>query len=413
MKLIYDKPTSQDAENVLKRVRQLAELRWTPARQFPTAYIFEDEFGQKSTQTTFTQAWLTQKGTPYSGVRIHEKFIGYNVSLETFMTALQNPNSVLYTRPQHKMMRGMSSYYGTVCAVFVSYAFDLPYRVPCTEWPDIPGIRKVDTENLDDLRLCDLLLKPGKHIALITAIGRDEAGHVREITVSEETEPNARVLTFSPEAFRGFWVDCPLGKFDVLRLPEIPHVTYTPTPYVHLEGDPELPVPEANKDFLPDFGDKFNCELGEEVSFTVFTDGWDEIAVTAPDGVITLPIKGGRASFTPKTPGKYSAVCRAAGRESAPVSWYVTAMELEAEKTFYAPGEPIRVTVRDPGGNEAFAYNISTEQFLSKKNGLFSAPTADGTLELPGMPEGSYRAFVVAKNEYGCYRSTRIGFTVR
>ena len=35
MKLIYDKPTSQAMENVLKRAAQLRELRWTPIRRFP------------------------------------------------------------------------------------------------------------------------------------------------------------------------------------------------------------------------------------------------------------------------------------------------------------------------------------------------------------------------------------------
>ncbi|MBQ7566455.1 MAG: hypothetical protein IJT18_04985, partial [Oscillospiraceae bacterium] len=330
------------------------------------------------------------------------------------MTALRNPNSVLYTRPQHKMMRGMSAYYGSVCAVYVSYAFGMPYRVPCTEWPDYPGIRQVDTADLDELRLCDILLKPGVHIEMITGIGRDEAGHVREISVSEETEPTCRVTTFTPESFRHFFLENPEWKYIVLRLPEIPDVPYTPSPFVHLEGDPDLPEPQINEAFLPDFGDKFNCELGEEVSFTVLQDGWDEIAVALPAGGETaLPVKGGRAAFTPDAPGFYRAVCRAAGRESAPVSWYVTGMELDIDKVFFAPGEPIRVKVRNPAGDKAFAYNISTEQMLSKKNGLFAAPTADGTLELPGMPAGTYRAFVVAKNEYGCYRSTRVGFTVR
>lgn len=406
MKLIHDQPENQGVANALKRAKQISDLRWVPVRQFPLTSAYAPKM--------WSAARRPRIGVPYSGVRIHEKFVGFNVSLETFMTAMQNPNSVLYTKPQQNMGAGMAAYYGSVCAVFVSYALDMPYRVPTAEWPDEPYVERVDDSDLDNLRLCDILVCRNVHVALITDIARDENGHVQWITVSEEARPLCRVEAYTAPEFRRAWLDDPEEPYFVIRLKDFSHVTYTPSPYVPLEGDPELPLPEVNTAFLPDFGDKFNCEAGEKVSFTVFESGWDEIVATDPEGkTIRLPVENGTAAFTPMTPGRYTAVCRSGGRESKPVSWYVTDMILLQEKTVYAAGEPIRVTLSNPAGEPAFAYNISTEMYRSVKNGFFDRPTAHGELELPGRAPGSYRAFVVARNEYGAYRSTRINFTVR
>ncbi|MBQ7566454.1 MAG: hypothetical protein IJT18_04980 [Oscillospiraceae bacterium] len=413
MKLIHDKPTSQGMENALKRAAQLRDLRWTPVRQFPCTYLLRALGAEKQTAYNgWHEPYRAHYGIPYSGSRVQEKFVGYNVSIDTFMTALQNPNSVLYTEPQFKRGSCMNSYYGTVCSVFTGYALCVPYRVPCREWPELPYIERVDYRSPDDLQLCDLLIThTAGHIVMVTDIARDESGRVREITVSEETPPSCLSLPYTPEAFTGYWIDNPFCRCTVYRCTDFSRVTYKPNPYIPLPGDPELPVLHPDPTFLPDLGDRFNCEVGEKVSFTVLKGERKEISVTEPDGAtVTLPVQSGRAAFRPLKTGFYRAVCDGAGE---PVSWYVTGMTLEQERNVFAPDETIRARVHNPNGDPVFAYNISTEEFDSVKNGVFAEKITDGVLEFPALKPGSYRIFVVAKNEYGCYRSTRISVTVR
>ena len=92
--LTHDVPRSQGVENVLKRARQMTEFQWTPIKKCPVG-LFIQPVEWKEFVRTHLPAWFPQKGLIYSSVRHLEKFIGYNVSLETFVTALANPESVL------------------------------------------------------------------------------------------------------------------------------------------------------------------------------------------------------------------------------------------------------------------------------------------------------------------------------
>ena len=99
-------------------------------------------------------------------------------------------------------------------------------------------------------------------IAVITDIERDVNGRVAYITVSESNVPFVIATRFTPEEFRGYWLE---NDYFIYRRDDLDRITYTPSPYVHLEGDPDLAVPELNRSLQPHFGNKANYMLGEEV----------------------------------------------------------------------------------------------------------------------------------------------------
>ena len=408
MKIIYDQPKTQGQANVLKRARQLVEFTFTPVEQFPVNYIFR----QKGAPTfyvhnTWHTAYKPIHGVPYSSVRLHEKYVGYNVSFETFYTAAQNPNSVLYTKSQQGIGKGMAAFYGTVCSGFASYACELPSRWQCSRWPKLPGIQKVDTsETLDGLQLCDLVLCATTHIAIITGIGRDEEGHVRRIQVSEEVEPSCICNEYTDENFRPRWLENPREHYEIYRWPGIENVTYTPSPYVPLEGDPELEMPPINRAFMTDYGDKANFQKGDTVPFSVFQPEWETIAVTLPDGTEQLlEIQDGKAAMKCLLPGHYTACCKAGDRESQCVQWIVTDLKLQAESTIVAPKQALRFTLSSTANDPVVAYILQTETW-NIKDQCFLECDANGILETKPAKPGTYTAFVLAKNEYGLYRST-------
>ena len=145
--------------------------------------------------------------------------------------------------------------------------------LPCSRWPREPGVFKPDLASLNDLSLCDIVLKVGDHIAIVTGIQRDAEGNVRLITVSEETPPSCIATDYTPEEFRAFWLE---KGYEIYRYADLDRIPYTPDPYVYVEGDPDLPVPPVNKAFMADYGDKANYMLGESVLFSVFEPEWTE-----------------------------------------------------------------------------------------------------------------------------------------
>ena len=411
MQLYPDKPISLGVENALKRAKQMVELSWVPVRMIPSGYIFNTPVDKK-----YVDAWLPahfpQRGVIYSSVRLHCKFVGSNVSLETYMTALENPGSVLYTRPQHGLGRSMFSYYGLVCSAFASYVCQLPYPMACAGWPTMEGVSLVDTtEDLDGLQLCDLVRSTG-HIAVITEILRDHTGKVHRISVSESVPPCCRCTTFTPEQFRGYWLN---GGYQVYRYAGIHDVTYTPSPYVHLEDDPWLEVPARNTVFMADYGNKANYAPGENVEFSIFEEGWETMDITLPDGSVrSLPITGSTLIYTPTMPGYHTAVCRRGEEVSLPVEFCAVEMTVTMTKDTFAAGETVCAEFSAAAPDEVYYLNIySHDLFYRASRYLTKEELATGRISLDTLTTpGRYVLTPIAENRFGRYTVHSSVFTV-
>lgn len=414
MQLYHDTPVSRGVENAIKRSKQLATLQWTPVGKLPTVKGCTDPNGVKTYHKMFLSRYRPQTGVIYSSVRLYEKYVGYNVSLETYMTALANPNSVLYTRCLHDAPgHGVGCYYGSVCSSFVSYTLDLPYRMRCKDWPGYPGITPVDSSKLENLRLCDIVLNVSRHIAIITDIERDVEGTVHFITVSECTQPNTIALRYTPEEFREHWLN---DGYVIYRYDGLDRITYTPSPFVRLEGDPVLPEYEMNRTLMLDLGNRANYVIGEEdVEISVFEDGWQLVRVTEPDGTEKdLPITDGKVRLVLQKPGSYRACCVNGDRTSAEVEWCAVDLQMELDKKEYRVGEPLYIRFRNASDERVFVYHIDGGECYERQKGFFTPEqSAAGELELPPLSKpGAHRVMVAARNEYGVYRSRYFLFEV-
>ena len=174
--LIADQPENEGVANVLKRSRQMTDVLWQPLKKFPKVYGLHetDDFSPE----------FPVVGLPYSSTRMEERFIGPNLSMETFFTALQDEDSVLYTR-DFRHHGNAAAYYGTVCSVLVGNAINLYTRVPTKLWPDIPGMHLIEPNTVDSLKLGDTLLN-ATHVAIVTGIYRTADGKVSPLASSVE-----------------------------------------------------------------------------------------------------------------------------------------------------------------------------------------------------------------------------------
>lgn len=410
MKLYADAPISKGVENALKRAKQMAELKWTPVARFPSGMVIRDKDNKRVDIDMFTGKYSPQKGVTYSSVRCYEKFVGDNVLFETYLSAVSNPRSVVYTRSQHGKGRAMFNFYGTVCSSFAAYVLHLPVRFPCSKWTTIAGVTPVDTTNLENLQLCDVLLS-SYHIAVITGIERDVDGIVRRLTVSEGTTPVCRVTQFTPEEFRGHWLDT---DYKAYRYAGVHDVPYTPDPFSPVEGDPVMEKPVINRTIQPDYGNKANYMLGDTVELQVLEGEWASVQITGPE-TVTLPVDEDRkAAFTPAVPGYYTACCVNGEEKSGIVEFRITDMEICGDKTVCKKGEAIELTFRTDPADKALGWIVqSPDHFWRAGKFLDAEEIAAGKTVIPvELPAGEYYVFVMAEGAFGRYRSPRFSFCV-
>ena len=416
MKLYHDQPMNNGVANAIRRARQLTDVKWTPAAPLASGISLDLPDGRIHAGVDFfTPAHRPVKGVNYSSARTFEKFVGYNVSLETFVTAAANPYSVLYEHPQHERGRGIYSYYGTVCSCFVSYALDLHYHIPSIAWGSHPDVTLVDSDDLDALQLCDIVNHPGDHITLITDIARDEDGHVREIEVSESIKPRCVRVTYTPEEFRAFWLE---RGYRVYRYAKLESVTYTPTAFSPVEGDPDLGEAEINRSLLPDFGNKANYLRGaENIELSVLEPGWDHVEVTNPDGSVCPYALDHRTHVLviPNDVGHYSACCVKGDRRSAKVEWNAVEVALAPDKTVYRVGEPVRLHFENLGGDRVFLAGIfSSLNYFKVRKPVSDEEIAqkEVCLDTSKLVPGAYYVTVLSENAYGKYIARRCGIRV-
>lgn len=101
--------------NMRKRAHQIADVFWTSLGNIPNLSGFFPSGG-------------TFSGIPYSSVKELDKNVGQEVSFYTFLSAVANPRSVLYTeRVCNNPYKGVNcaTYYGSVCSMTVNYALGL------------------------------------------------------------------------------------------------------------------------------------------------------------------------------------------------------------------------------------------------------------------------------------------------
>ena len=421
MELFHDKPACAGAANAIRRARQLTEIRWTPAGAMPCGRLLPRADGTGSDRVNyFGQPHRPQRGMAYSSARIYEKMVGYNVSFETFVTAAANPNSVLFTRPLHGRGKGMFSYYGTVCSCFVSYALNIPFRLASIEWGSYEDVTPVAVtpDDIDAIALCDLVNKPGNHVALVTDILRDAEGHIRKLEVSESKSPVCLRIWYTPREFAGYWL---ANGYGVWRYKKLDTVPYTPDPFAPVEGDPETEPPRINRTLLPDFGNKANYRCGEEpVELSVFEPGWDYVEVTKPDGTLErCEIENGKAVYLPAQPGFYTACCAAGEKKSDSVAWCATRIDVTLDKAVYRVGEPMDIRFRNAleGDDVFFAVTEVPEKLTNRTQRFLTAQEAASgalafTRDVKRDKPGEYAFYVIAHGKYGAYKSAHFTFRV-
>ena len=312
---------SVGAQNAVKKAHQMTDLEFVPLDTILANKSREYKPGKK------------YKGLIYSSVKETNTFVGLDVSFHTFMTAVHNPRSVLYTEnvslpPYHG--KNAAAYYGTVCSALVSYALGLNIYLKSYDFPNSDKMILIKDQSSKGIQLADVMWKKG-HVALVTGIRREKGtGKVSWIEYCEAVHKGSRRVEKSPEEFDQAIAD---GKWKIYRYTDLEKNGYTPqTQFVAVEGESQSPF-TYNDDLCPNKGDKSCYVTGEKVVLNVLQDGFDEMTVYKDSKVYLKKKINGDSDIelTDLPYGNYKAMLQKGGKKTDFVYWNVVDVQVNVK----------------------------------------------------------------------------------
>jgi len=177
-------------QQAVEYARIMSRVQWTP--------VAEGMPGRKGSFKKGTQ----YTGVPYSSVKSVGRYIGFDIYLKTFLAAVENPQSVLYTENLEGKVSNAECYYGKVCSSYTCYALQ------CGIWylsrlhvpPFREGAKEIQSPSAQSAQVGDVIFTPpktipgGSHIELVTEVTRDAQGTVTHVRV-EESRPRTTMNT--------------------------------------------------------------------------------------------------------------------------------------------------------------------------------------------------------------------------
>lgn len=151
-------------------------------------------------------------GLPYSSVKELQKFIGLDVSIYTFLTAVNNPYSLLYSEDVAEgnpcylggTYNGKNShtFYGTVCSSFTAFCYGENDNYTSDNYRNnqVPNYYLKADQSIENVSSGDLFWCPG-HVALLTEVEKDSLGKISKIELFESAGTGVHSKIYTPISF--------------------------------------------------------------------------------------------------------------------------------------------------------------------------------------------------------------------
>lgn len=309
--------------NAIKKAYQLTEFTFVP---FGVVEI------NKGYNPYFPN--VEYKGMLYSSTKEIGTSVPNAIPFYTFVTALRNPRSKLYTEyinepPYHGT--NCRAYYGTVCSSLVSYALGLNPVLGSYDFVDSDLMEDVEYKVPEDIEVGDVLWIKS-HVAIITDIQNNAEDEVLMIEVSEAIHTGSRRRQYT----RGAFDEIMHNKFEkVVRYKYIETNTeYEAFPEI-VPVLNEMPVqPSYNEDLCVDKGDRSNYLEGEDVTINVFSP-YDSVVVYKNRERYACFTEGnvfGDVLLSDLPYGTYSACLWSNNNQSKETSWIVVDYDVSYNK---------------------------------------------------------------------------------
>jgi hypothetical protein len=309
---------SEGVRNVLRRASQMSTIQWTPLNNVPW------------NSGVFLPGTIIV-GIPYSSTKQINKYVGLDVSFHTFMTAVHNPRSVMYTEnlsmsPYNGV--NCATYYGTVCSTCVDYALgiDIPYPSKC--FPDHPDFDEVMLTDLGQLEPGDVLYRPG-HVFMIYRVAMSSGGAPISIT---KYEAGSKICCLETVSATNFAERLNSEGLRVFRYRKIDDVTeYSPSEYIPVGNEPAVIV-RYNDVLCPNHGDHSVYRVDEPVIINSFDSSFTNLIIEGDDYSRSIP-REDDMEIRGLPPGSYVAYLVSDDSRSDSVAFIVADPHVEIQKS--------------------------------------------------------------------------------
>ena len=193
--------------------------------------LVEDEWVHPGDMFKFN-AGDSVNGIPYTGTQQLDKIIGFDVSVTTFMTAVNNPYSLLYTEcvrhdknqysawfindagkcDRYKGPNSAGLYYGSVCSSLSSYStgFRLDYKTYqygfLRDYGFMLGLvhpyREISGIHVGDIINQSQYVNGSGHCLVVSGVRRNGLGEATAIKITEQTDPCVRTIIYDDATTR-------------------------------------------------------------------------------------------------------------------------------------------------------------------------------------------------------------------
>lgn len=260
----HDVPTNQGVKNVKKRVDQFLNVTWIPYNdipQYPTGSF---------------RSGIKTAGIPYSFGAESDGIVGLDISLDSFITAVNNPYSFIYTvdlrkEPYNEILAG--AYYGVVCSSAVAFFLGMDFQYVTYLLDTSPWLVKYPQQSPDQIRIGDIIWQEN-HVMLIYDIARDANNSIVQITLAEGNVPLTRSFSLSYDEFLKKWEQ---DSYIIYCYTEIGKTSYTPSKYVAINGE-SINEP-AVCDICTARGDKVCFKKGDAVIINTISTSDSPVSV--------------------------------------------------------------------------------------------------------------------------------------
>lgn len=347
---------------------------------------------QQMTRVCFKNGDTYRRGLVYSSPSVEDGYIGCNVSLYTFLSAVNDPNSVYY-QEESKGYTG-TTYYGTVCTSLICAAWGIPLEITTRSFANYPANELIEEIEAGAVEVGDMILS-STHARIVADVIRDENGFIKSVQTYESIMGGC--IENNVQSYQTF-KNLVNSDYRLYRYKGIDGVdAYVPSPFVRLMNEPI--ETGTFPDIVTYYGDKITRKYGTNIPVHVLnSNGYSSIEVYK-DG--TLSESKAVGNFTMQTPtvGEYEIRMVGTNKQS---STFFDIVDCSAVKD----GNTLSVTTTNnllavssyptytvDSGGHATSWNNPDRLRMATK-----AERTSGTISLDGLTSsGGLRVYVSGK----------------
>ena len=397
--IIEEIPNTYPEEVGYRKSEQWVNLKWTPKNKVP-----------KQGGASYFPANTERIGMLYGEGAYQDKRVGADVSLRTFMTAINNPYSLMYTEntnENHSQSAYGITYYGDYnsgaymgmsCNIFVYNVLGSPITWSSFETDggsaiDENIVEKVYDQSSHGLRLMDILATQG-HVRIVSRLWRDNRNVVKKVQVSEIVGSGARNILYSDTEFDRFLKN---ENYRIYRFKELyKNIDYEQSPFVTLDGE-ELISYDYNNDICTFAGDYASFAEGDLIHINYEKGIYTSMQIYKDENLIdTIAIgEGHDVDLTNKnySYGKYKARLTDGTNHSDFTYWEILNLEISLN------GEEL--TYSSENGRPVFWSWCEYRGWHKHKHSLVGEDSHK-TINVGNRPDSTYKYIkVYVDGEYG------------